>query len=148
MSMLGVLLAVSLTQSGKAPIRESLIDQVVRLTNVERQKAGVPPLSNNSLLELMASHLADELVLMGKLVHADRQGRDLSTRAQMVKYPYRSIGENIAQGQRTADEVVKDWMKSKGHRENILDPAYREIGVGQAVHHRQGRYWVQVFGSR
>ncbi len=148
MGMIGVAMAILLGQLAKAPPKESLEDQVVRLTNVERQKAGVPPLNNNSVLESMATYLAGELVLMGRLVHADRRGRDLVSRAEMVRYPYTSIGENIAQGQRTADEVVKAWMNSKGHRENLLNRDFREIGVGEAVHARHGRYWVQVFGSR
>lgn len=148
MGMLSLVAVLTLTQSAQAPVRESLIDQVVRLTNVERVKAGVRPLNNNSLLESMAAYLASELVIMGQLVHADRQGRDLVSRAGMVRYPYVAIGENIAQGQRTAEEVVKAWMDSRGHRANLLSPDFREIGVGQAVHQRQGRFWVQIFGSR
>lgn len=138
---------LALAQAPPAPIVESLPDQVVRLTNAERRKAGLRELGTHSLLELMAEHMARDLSILGVLRHEDRHGRDLVTRANLVRYPWMAIGENVAQGQRTPREVVLAWMRSKGHRENILSPEYREIGVA-LVSGKKGRFWVQIFGSR
>jgi uncharacterized protein YkwD len=55
---------------------------------------------------------------------------------------YRSAGENIAQGQRTPQEVVQAWMNSEGHRKNILSRDFTHIGVG---HDPNGHHWTQMF---
>ena len=139
----GTLVLVAMLGQTQPLPKESVIEQVVRLTNAEREKAGVRKLDNNSLLDTIAEHQAKDMQFMRKLTHSDRQGRDVSQRADLYKYPWMAIGENVAQGQRTPNEVVADWMKSKGHRANILNPDFSEIGVS-----RVGNYWVQVFGSR
>ena len=55
---------------------------------------------------------------------------------------YSTAGENIAMGQRTPQEVVNGWMNSDGHRANILNGSFTEIGVGYA---ESGNYWTQMF---
>lgn len=55
---------------------------------------------------------------------------------------YRAAGENIAQGQRTPQQVVQAWMQSPGHRQNILNANYTHIGVGFV---EDGYYWTQQF---
>lgn len=143
MCLSAAVVVLGIAQVKPAPQTESLIDKVVRLTNVERQRAGVRPLNNNSLLETMAEHQSTDMALLRKMSHMDRQGRDLVQRAELYRYPWMALGENVAQGQRTPEEVVGDWMKSKGHRANILNPDFKEIGVAKT-----GSYWAQVFGSR
>ncbi len=59
----------------------------------------------------------------------------------------RTVGENIACGQRSAAEVVRGWMNSPGHRANILRPEFTRIGVGLAGGGRAGTYWTQLFGG-
>ena len=64
---------------------------------------------------------------------------------QMMKafgLSYRTAGENIAYGQRTPQEVVNAWMNSSGHRANILNSSYTQIGVGYVAN---GNYWTQMF---
>ena len=64
---------------------------------------------------------------------------------QMIKafgLSYRTAGENIAYGQRTPQQVVDGWMNSSGHRANILNAAYTQIGVGYVA---AGHYWTQMF---
>ncbi|MGL5944276.1 MAG: CAP domain-containing protein [Waterburya sp.] len=56
-------------------------------------------------------------------------------------YQYSNLGENVAQGQTTPTDVLDSWMNSSGHRENILNPNFTEIGVGY-----ENNYWTQVFG--
>jgi uncharacterized YkwD family protein len=58
---------------------------------------------------------------------------------------YTSAGENIAKGQRTPDEVMNGWMNSPGHRANIMNTNYTEIGVGYVTDSNGTGYWVQEF---
>ena len=64
-------------------------------------------------------------------------------------YRYSYLAENVAAGQRSPQSVVDSWMKSSGHRKNILNPKVTEIGVGYSSvsRDRYGTYWTQVFGS-
>lgn len=81
----------------------------------------------------------------------DHQGRDGSTpadRATRAGYNWRSVAENIAMGQATPEAVVQDWLKSPGHCANIMEPAFRNMGVAFAVRPSSdgGIYWAQTFG--
>ena len=62
-------------------------------------------------------------------------------------YSYRTAGENIAMGQKTAESVMNGWMNSSGHRANILGNGYKKIGVGYAVNAKGTPYWVQIFAG-
>ncbi len=66
-------------------------------------------------------------------------------RLAAVNYTWSAYGENVAAGQRSGTEVVSAWMNSPGHRANILNPAYTEIGVGYAVDSEGRPYYAQVF---
>jgi uncharacterized protein YkwD len=70
----------------------------------------------------------------------------LEARLAAVSYEMRAAGENIAEGQRDPAEVVSSWMRSRGHRDNILSSEFTEIGTGVAVGRNGRRYWAQVFG--
>lgn len=148
MSFAAIALCLTLAQAGKSAPVESPIDHVVRLTNLERQKKGLRLLDDHSLLEQTATHLAKDLASLELIRHTDRLGRDLGTRVDMFRYPWRTLGENVASGQSTPAEVVRDWMNSSGHRQNILNSDFREIGVAMVRDPRGRCYWVQVFGSR
>ena len=76
----------------------------------------------------------------GTFSHTGPDGSDFSERVRAAGYDDPG-GENIAQGQTSADEVMTDWMNSPGHRQNILDCSFRTLGVGEA-----SDYWVQEFG--
>ncbi len=67
---------------------------------------------------------------------------DLSDMMNEFGITYSVAGENIAQGYRTAESVMEGWMDSQGHRENILNPDYTEIGVG---YEKNEHNWVQMF---
>lgn len=78
-------------------------------------------------------------------VRAVAAATDNKTRFFMMKkfgISYKSAGENIAQGQRTPEEVVQAWMNSAGHRANILNSGFTHIGVGYV---ESGNYWTQQF---
>lgn len=127
---------------------DSFEQEVIERTNTERAKQNLPPLKRQSNLSQAARWMAKDMAEKGYFDHTDRQGREISKRLPELGYTnWRGMGENIALGQKDAAAVVSGWMSSPGHRANILNPDFKEIGVGVAF---QGRrpYWVQDFGSR
>ncbi|MEI2583612.1 CAP domain-containing protein [Scytonema sp. PRP1] len=116
--------------------------QVFELTNQERAKNGLSPLKANAELNYAADKYAEEMSKRGVLSHTGPDGSKPWDRAEAVGYEARMMGENIAAGQRTPEQVVKGWMDSPGHRANILRSQYTDIGVGF-----YNNYWVQGFGS-
>ncbi|GAA1006250.1 hypothetical protein Aple_077690 [Acrocarpospora pleiomorpha] len=120
-------------------------NEVVRLTNVERAKAGCAPLTHEARLHTAArSHSAD-MSAKNYFSHDSQDGRSFVDRIKATGYTFSAIGENIAKGQQTAASVVQGWMGSQGHRENILNCSYTQIGVGHVA--AGGPYWTQDFGK-
>ncbi|HLK55378.1 MAG TPA: CAP domain-containing protein [Chthonomonadaceae bacterium] len=127
------------------------IRQVVALTNTERAKQKLPPLKLDKALCTAARWLAQDMADHDYFSHTDRQGRSIDPRLPDFGYKdYETLGENIAAGHTTPEEVFAEWMRSPDHRANLLDPHLREIGVGYAQNQnaRFKRYWVQDFGAR
>jgi uncharacterized protein YkwD len=109
----------------------------------------VPALMPQSLLtELAAGHAAD-MARHNYFSHTARDGSTVDVRATRAGYRWRSIGENIAAGQMSADRAVQGWLDSPGHCANIMAPNYGEMGAAFAVNpqSKPGVYWVQVFGA-
>jgi hypothetical protein len=111
--------------------------EVLRLVNIERTQRGLAPLKMREDLQVTARIKAGEMVKYEYYGHGSLPGLP----DELVKRYY-NIGENIAMGQTSPEEVVRDWMNSPGHRANILDPTYVYIGVGYC-----NDYWVQQFGG-
>lgn len=132
----------------------ALAAEVVRLVNIERAKHGAGPLVLNPLLNRSAQFHADYMAESDCFEHLCPGEQELGMRVREAGYDWRMVAENIAAGQEDAAEVVAGWMKSPGHRRNILNPGYREIGIGYTLLDRDGgkvrwrHYWVQNFGSR
>ncbi|NMG10311.1 CAP domain-containing protein [Brasilonema sp. UFV-L1] len=116
--------------------------QVFELTNQERIKAGLEPLQTNAELNYAADTYAQQMSEDGFFSHTAPDGSQPWDRAKEIGYEAQTMGENIAAGQQTPEQVVQDWMNSPGHRANILKSDYKEIGVGF-----ENNYWVQEFGS-
>jgi uncharacterized protein YkwD len=115
-------------------------DAVISATNGARRAAGCKALVSDARLTAAAQQHAEDMASEGYFSHTAEDGRTFDARIR--DSGYRSPGgENIARGQRSAAEVVGDWMDSAGHRRNILDCTFRTIGVGIS-----GTYWVQDFG--
>ena len=115
--------------------------EVVRLVNIERKKAGLSELKHNWELSRVARYKSDDMRDKGYFSHTSPT---YGSPFQMMKsfgISYRTAGENIAKGQTTPAAVVKGWMNSPGHRANILNSSFTEIGVGYA----SGNYWTQMF---
>lgn len=123
--------------------------EVLRLVNIERQKAGVAPLTmDNTALTAAAMKRAEELQELFE--HTRPDGSDCFTVLKEYKVPFPSelsycAGENIAYGQRTPAEVVNAWMNSPGHRANILKDRFSQIGVGYFKDQQGRANWVQLF---
>jgi uncharacterized protein YkwD len=125
----------------------SLAQQVVNLVNQERLDAGQVPLLVDGEAEEAAKAHAEDMQGRSYFSHTTPEGWSPATRLQLLDATgFTRVGENIAMGQPTAQDVMTAWMNSTGHRNNILDPGYTHIGVG--VVEAPGPYWVQVFLTR
>ncbi|WP_242212716.1 CAP domain-containing protein [Bacillus cereus group sp. BfR-BA-01383] len=116
--------------------------RVVELTNAERAKQGLPALQIDTELSKVARIKSED---MQKNNYFDHNSPTYGSPFDMMKkfgISYTSAGENIAQGQRTPEEVVQAWMNSAGHRANILNNSFTHIGVGYV---ESGNYWTQQF---
>lgn len=129
----------------------AFIDRVLQLTNDERRKQGLAPLVQSDKLASSAHWKAEDMATKNYFDHSDQNGQDFIDRAEHYGFAnWTFLGENIAAGQTTPEEVVAEWMASPGHRKNILKPQFKEIGIGYAVESRSTYrvYWVQEFGTR
>lgn len=125
---------------------------ITSLTNRVRDAKGLRPLSTSRRLDIAANRFSAILAHLQELSHT-ADGQDLTARAQATNYPFRRLGENIGWTSKRqveeaiAADLVKRWMDSRGHRRNILERRFRDIGVGVTQLH--GRtYGVQIFGTK
>ena len=121
--------------------------EVVGLTNRARADAGLAPLSPDPRLAAAAQAHSADMVARDFYAHTAPDGSRPWDRAAAAGSTRRTIGENIACGQRSAAEVVEGWLNSPGHRANILKADFTHIGVGFAGGGRAGTYWTQLFGA-
>jgi uncharacterized protein YkwD/stress response protein SCP2 len=121
--------------------------EVTDLTNRERARAGLPPLATDALLTRAAQAHSTDMVVRAFYSHTGPDGSQPWDRAASAGSTRRTIGENIACGQRSAAEVVEGWMNSPGHRANILKREFTHIGIGFAGGGKAGTYWTQLFGA-
>ncbi|MFJ7666536.1 CAP domain-containing protein [Lysinibacillus sp. NPDC097195] len=116
--------------------------EVVKLTNAERTKAGLKALQTDDKLMAAAREKSQDMQSKNYFSHTSPTFGSPFDRMKALGITYKSAGENIAQGQRTPQEVVQAWMDSPGHRANILNANYTHIGVGYV---KSGNYWTQQF---
>lgn len=117
--------------------------QVVSLVNAERAAAGLSPLAVNTEAAKAARIRCQEQTV--SFSHTRPGGARFSSVLDELGISYLGAGENIAYGQRSADEVMAGWMNSPGHRANILREEYTEIGVGCLQDASGILYWTQLF---
>jgi uncharacterized protein YkwD len=123
-----------------------LSEQLVKAHNARRAKASLPPLFPNPLLDAAAAAHAGEMADRRKMSHRGSDGSSPFDRIDRQGYRYRAAGENVAYGFDDVDSVMAGWMKSPGHRRNILGH-YSEIGVGRAIAKDGAAYWCVTFGT-
>ena len=116
--------------------------KVVQLVNAERAKAGLKPLASNWELARVAKIKAQDMTDKKYFSHTSPTYGDPFTMMKNFGIKYTAAGENIAQGQKTPQEVMNAWMNSSGHRANIMSSTYNQIGVGYDA---RSNTWVQQF---
>lgn len=114
-----------------------------------RRFAAAPPLSWDQRLERAAQAHATDMARHEYFSHQGRDGAQAAVRVQRAGYAWRAVGENIAAGQPSAEEVTAGWIASPGHCANLMNPAFTQMGVAYAVNPtgKMGIYWTQVFGT-
>lgn len=141
---------VTLPSSGQSPAEESMAAQVLALVNSERTKAGCSAVTIDARLADAALGHSEDMALNDYFSHTGADGSSPFERITAAGYDWSTAGENIAAGYDTAAEVMTGWMNSSGHRANILNCSFTQIGVG--YYYEEGdpdsyrHYWTQVFG--
>ncbi len=101
-----------------------------------------PALRLEARLMKAAHWQADDMNTHGVMTHTGSDGSTVATRVSNAGYSWSRVGENVAKGQKTVNDVVTAWAESDGHCANLMNPGYSEFGAGHA-----GRYWSQVFAT-
>jgi uncharacterized protein YkwD len=155
-SVYALVAALSRSQANQ-PIVEELSDlenlrrQLLSRVNEERRDRGLEPLHPNRELDSTAQTYADTMMREGFYGHVSPQGGTVLDRVEASGYRPELAGENIASGPHTAELAMDSWMASKGHRKNILDRRFRDIGFGLSILDDEGELkilWVQCFGRQ
>ena len=149
--LLGLAVAVG-TFGPIVPARaDGLEDRVLELANHERASRGLAPLVLSPELQGAARGFAGAMAHGGFFDHNAPDGSTPVSRIEAAGYTgWTFMAENIAAGQPSPEAVMSSWMNSEHHRENLLDPRAKEIGIGHvyAAATQYGQYWVQDFGAR
>jgi len=108
-----------------------------------------PPLTLSATLGGVALGHATDMAEHNYFEHVDLSGQSPADRVRAVGYRETLVGENIAYGPESVEEVVKGWLGSPGHCENIMDPRFAEMGIGYAAGEgeRRGLYWDQLLAA-
>jgi uncharacterized protein YkwD len=133
-------------------------NRILQLTNQARsherrcgskQFPAVQPLALEKRLTTAAREHARDMAKHSMLEHTGTDGSTPATRATRAGYAWRVVGENIASGPTTPEEVMEGWLASPGHCENLMSPRFNEMGIAYVVDPQSdsGVYWSQVFGS-
>lgn len=124
---------------------DAYAQEVLTLTNAQREAAGLNPLSADPVLTEMAMLRARELE--ESYSHTRPSGENCKTVFREFETDLRFWGENAAKGNRTPEAVVEAWMDSPGHRENLLREDAEYLGVGVWQDEDGILYWVQLFAK-
>lgn len=128
------------------------MQRIVDLVNQRRAEAGLRPVTVNPILSSCAQQYSDVQAAQGGINHIGPDGSNPGQRLTRCGYRWRYYGENLAGGFANPDEVMTAWMNSPSHRKVIMNPRYREIGLGFA--HRDNDpggyydYFVMELGTR
>ncbi|NED11899.1 CAP domain-containing protein, partial [Streptomyces sp. SID9124] len=128
------------------PSASSDADQVLALVNTERAKEGCGPVTGNDQLTTAAQRHSEDMAAKDYFSHTSQDGSGPGERITAAGYRWSTYGENIAKGQRTPADVMNSWMNSPGHRANILNCSFKELGVG-IQDSPGGIVWTQDFGA-
>jgi uncharacterized protein YkwD len=138
--------------SAQAPMQASRALQLVNEVRARGARCGdrafapAPPVKLSPTLGGVAFGHADDMAKHNYFEHEDLTGHSPADRVRAVGYQEKLVGENIAYGPKSAEEVVQGWLDSPGHCENIMDPRFAEMGIAYAAGQasRRGLFWVQL----
>ncbi len=125
-----------------------LTQQLVVKINQERARAGVRPFLLSTLLSDVAQRHACENASQNRLSHRGTDGSSPGARALRAGYDFRWVTENVALGHATPDGVLRAWLLSSSHRQNIFDPRTVDLGVAVALGQDGRVHWVMNGGVR
>jgi uncharacterized protein YkwD len=127
----------------------SFEQQVFDLVNQERASAGCPAVTIDTSLMMTSSNHSEDMATNNFFDHTGSDGSSVAQRATAAGYAWSRVGENIAAGHSSPSEVMDGWMNSPGHRANILNCEYRNVGIGYVYKSGStyGHYWTQDFGA-
>jgi uncharacterized protein YkwD len=120
------------------------VARIVELVNNERSKAGCSPVALNATLSKAAQAHSEDMASHQNMSHTGSDGSNPGDRITRAGYTWSTYGENVAYGYSTPEQVMAGWMSSAGHKANILNCSFKEIGVGLA---QPNDYWTQDFGT-
>jgi uncharacterized protein YkwD len=124
----------------------SLQSAAAQYLNAYRKQAGLGSLSSDRMLVSVAQAQCRLMIANGRIGHSFGRGTTLGDRVRKAGGSPRLIAENVARGQNSIATVMQAWMKSPGHRRNMLHPGMREFGIAQLSNN--GRpYWALVLGG-
>ncbi|GAA4333280.1 hypothetical protein GCM10023149_39950 [Mucilaginibacter gynuensis] len=148
-----VLILLSNTQDSNSSFKQEFLDRINRVRQAgckcgTQYMPPAPPLVWNEQLEKAAEGHAEDMAKRNYFNHESKDGRRIQDRVINAGYTYKGfrsfeIGENIAFGQISIEEVQNGWFKSEGHCRNLMNPGFKEVGVSTSK-----KYWVQDFGGR
>lgn len=121
--------------------------QVFDIVNTERAKAGCPAVTSDDRLVAAARGHSADMAARNYFSHTTPEGVEFATRITNAGYRWSGAGENIAKGQRTPESVMTAWMNSSGHKANILNCGFKQLGVGVAADAGGTLVWTQDFAS-
>lgn len=116
--------------------------EVIRLVNEARAKNGLSALTENWELSRVARYKSQDMKDNNYFSHTSPTYGSPFNMMKNFGISYKSAAENIAKGQQTPQAVVNAWLNSSGHRANIMNPSFTQIGVGYV---KSGNYWTQMF---
>jgi uncharacterized protein YkwD len=149
-----ILLAAPL-EAPPAADADSVSRRVLALVNEARSQkrrcgwkrfAAAPPLVLSENLQRAATVHAADMAAQGVMSHMGSDGSMAAQRAERAGYDWRFVGENVATGQSTPEQVVEEWIRSPHHCANLMSADFTEMGVAYAAS-TSGVYWAQVFGT-
>lgn len=153
-TVLAVLVAAAASAEDKPPAPASgpstkleltrLEQEILDRTNAERKRAGLPAFEAHPTLMKLARDHSATMARLDQLGH-ELEGKSFDKRIKESGYRFTGAGENVAKGQATAEQVLDSWMKSAGHKANILNARFTRIGIGFAASKSGSPYYTQVF---
>jgi uncharacterized protein YkwD len=139
--------AATTSAPAKRATRDPQEEAVLALVNTARTGAGCASVSVDLRLATAARAHSADMAARNYFAHNTPEGKTPGDRVRAAGYGWSAVGENIAAGQPDAATVMRDWMDSPGHRANILNCGYRDIGIGLARNGAGKPYWTQDFGT-